>query len=103
MLTPGRTTVLECFVHGLAAAVPISVAYALFNGSLFSWHPTLMSLGYLAFMAEGVLTAIKFRPREGSSRIRAICTHVFWQLLALICIAGGFIAIYENKVQFRLS
>ena len=49
-------------------------------------------------MSEGVLTAIKFRPREGSSRIRAICTHIFWQLLSLICITGGLIAIYENKV-----
>ncbi|KAK9842941.1 hypothetical protein WJX74_004663 [Apatococcus lobatus] len=50
-------------------------------------------------MAEGVLTAVKFRPREGSSRIRAIFTHIFWQALALICVAGGFLAIYENKVN----
>ena len=77
MLTSSRTAVLECLAHGLAVGLPISVAYALFNGSLFSWHPALMSLGYLAFMAEGVLTAIKFRPREGSSRLRAVFTHVF--------------------------
>lgn len=102
MLRPNRTAILDCLVHSMAVLVPISIAYALFTGSLFSWHPTLMSLGYTAFMAEGVLTAVKLRPREGVSRIRAIFTHVFWQALALICVAGGFLAIYENKVKLLL-
>ncbi|KAK9861801.1 hypothetical protein WJX84_007059 [Apatococcus fuscideae] len=99
MLVPSRKAVLECLAHGLAVALPTCVAVVLFNGTLFSWHPTLMSLGYLSFMVEGVLTAIKFRPREGSSRVRAIFAHIFWQILAIICVAGGFLAIYENKVN----
>ena len=49
-------------VHILVIGCAVSIPVAIFNGTLFSWHPTLMSMAFLGFMAEGVLTSITFRP-----------------------------------------
>ena len=48
-------------IHILVAACAVSIPVAVFNGTLFSWHPTLMSIAFLGLMAEGVLTSISFR------------------------------------------
>ena len=48
-------------VHILVIGCAVSIPVAIFNGTLFSWHPTLMSMAFLGFMAEGVLTSISFR------------------------------------------
>lgn len=48
-------------IHILVIACAVSIPIAVFNGTLFSWHPTLMSIAFLGFMAEGVLTSILFR------------------------------------------
>lgn len=48
-------------IHVLVLACAVSIPVALFNGTLFSWHPTLMAIAFLGLMAEGVLTSISFR------------------------------------------
>lgn len=89
---------LEVAVHATVAATVASICAALFNGTLFAYHPTLMSLGYLAAMSEGVLTAVKFRRLEGSQRGTAIQRHFYIQLVAVLAAAAAFTAIYRNKV-----
>ena len=75
----------------------LSIPVAIFNGTLFSWHPTLMALAFLGFMTEGVTTAILFRAKDGNERVAAIQKHLIWQLLGFACLLGGFAAIYRNK------
>ena len=48
-------------IHVLVIACAISIPVAIFNGTLFSYHPTLMAVAFLGLMAEGVLTSISFR------------------------------------------
>ena len=50
-------------IHVLALLCALSIPVAIFNGTLFSWHPTLMALAFLGFMAEGVITSILFRSK----------------------------------------
>ena len=50
-------------IHALALLCALSIPVAIFNGTLFSWHPTLMAIAFLGFMAEGVLTSILFRSK----------------------------------------
>mmetsp|Transcript_11039 Transcript_11039/g.33104 ORF Transcript_11039/g.33104 Transcript_11039/m.33104 type:complete len:226 (-) Transcript_11039:49-726(-) len=89
---------LEVAVHGTIIATVGTIVIALYNGTLFAWHPILMSLGFLGIMSEGVLTALKFRRLEGPPRAAAIQRHFWIQLLAVTAVAGGFWAIYQNKV-----
>ena len=56
------TTTIHVLVIGCAVSIPV----AIFNGTLFSWHPTLMAVAFLGFMAEGVLTSVSFRSLVGS-------------------------------------
>ena len=56
-------------IHVLVLACAVSIPIATFNGTLFSWHPTLMSIAFLGLMAEGVLTSISFRSLVGCIRL----------------------------------
>lgn len=85
-------------IHALALLCSLSIPVAVFNGTLFSWHPTLMALAFLGFTAEGVVTSILFRSKEGQDRVRAIQRHLLLQALAFLCLLGGFYTIYQNKV-----
>ena len=89
-------------IHVLVFLLALSIPVAIFNGTLFSWHPTLMSLAFLGFMTEGVTTAILFRSKDGNERVAAIQKHLIWQLLGFACLLGGFAAIYRNKVGHPL-
>ncbi len=65
-------------IHVLVVACAVSIPVAVFNGTLFSWHPALMSIAYLGLMAEGVLTSISFRSLVGpvlieSSKAPTVC------------------------------
>ena len=84
-------------IHLLVLLLALSIPVAIFNGTLFSWHPTLMALAFLGFMTEGVTTAILFRAKDGNERVAAIQKHLIWQLLGFACLLGGFAAIYRNK------
>lgn len=48
---------LTWVLHALALGLGLSFAAMFFDKSLFSWHPTLMALGYLLFLTEGIVTA----------------------------------------------
>lgn len=49
----GVVTTLDATGHALSIGIAASMAAKFYNGSLFSWHPTLMALGFVAFMAIG--------------------------------------------------
>ena len=40
-----------------AASISLSIAFVLFDSSLFGWHPLFMSVGFLLFMTEGLIGA----------------------------------------------
>lgn len=90
---------LEIAAHGTIAATVATLVITLYNGTLFSWHPILMSTGFLGAMSEGVITALKLRSLEGPPRATAILRHFWIQLLAVIAVSVGFWAIYRNKVN----
>ena len=91
---------LVAVIRTLAITTALSLMVLLFDGSLFSWHPTLMAAGSLGLMTEGVLTAVSFRVQEGAARVAGIWRHLVWQGSAAALLAGGFVAIYQNKVSF---
>ena len=73
-------------IHILVIGCAVSIPVAIFNGTLFSWHPTLMSMAFLGFMAEGVLTSISFRSlvraSEASLLLSSSCqSQIAFQLL----------------------
>ncbi|EIE25654.1 hypothetical protein COCSUDRAFT_12782 [Coccomyxa subellipsoidea C-169] len=89
-------------IHVLALLCALSIPVAIFNGTLFSWHPTLMALAFLGLMAEGVVTSIMFRSKDGQDRVHAIQRHLIWQALGFVCLLGGFYAIYQNKARLSI-
>ena len=91
--------VLSAFTHALIALTAVSLVLVVFDGTLFSYHPLFMSLGFLLFMPEGILEAIGFRSTEGESRVKAITKHMWLQLAAVLCCGIGFGAIFANKVR----
>ena len=80
------------------SALTLMVSQA--DTTLFAWHPIFMTAGFLAFMVEGVLTALDFRAREGTPRVRAIQKHATLQMAASACILLGFTVIVANKVPW---
>ena len=62
-----------------------------------------MTLGFLLFMTWGVMSAVQFKGvSPGPDRVKAIWGHAFHQLRAVAAIAGGFAAIYQNKVGTQI-
>jgi hypothetical protein len=49
----GEARVPKLAVHALLVAIPVWVATLFFNGELFGFHATFMSLGFMLFMSEG--------------------------------------------------
>lgn len=92
---PGLRTASRVLTGALAA----TMGYGFFNNDLFSVHPILMAAGYLLFMSEGVMAAVRFRKREGGDRVAAIWLHAFTMGFALLSVAGGFAAIYANNIR----
>lgn len=90
---------LNILIHAAAILISLSIAFALFDNTLFAWHPLFMSVGYLLFMTEGLMSAVVFRHMDGADRVRAIWAHALMQCRAVICIIIGFIVIYQNKVR----
>lgn len=77
--------------------VAATVAFASFDGSLFSWHPLFMSLGFLIFMSEGILGALSFRALDNQARVAAIIGHALMQVRAMVLVLLGFAVIFQNK------
>ena len=92
------TGMLHTAIHAVVAVTVLSLVAMQYNGTLFSWHPVMMSIGTLGLMSEGVLTALKFRRLEGQQRVAAIQLHLYIQAAATVAVTLGFIAIARNKV-----
>ena len=57
-----------------------------------------MSVGFLLFMAQGVLRALDFRSTPpGPDRVAQITLHGLCQSLAVLCAGGGLLAIFQHK------
>ncbi|EFJ53321.1 hypothetical protein VOLCADRAFT_120257 [Volvox carteri f. nagariensis] len=91
----GRLTLA---LHCTVACVALSIAFVLFDNTLFAWHPAFMSIGYIVFMTEGLIAAIHFRQIDGPERVKAIWSHALLQLRAVICVIIGFGVIYRRKI-----
>lgn len=89
---------LSVLLHGSTISLSLSIAFSLFDSSLFSWHPLFMSLGFILFMTEGVMSAVTLRGiPPGHQRVLAIQSHALMQLRSLVCVIIGFAVIYRNK------
>lgn len=96
---PDMVYKLKNMLHASVVLVSLSIGLSCWSSSLFGWHPLFMSLGFLLFMSEGLISAVMFRHIDGPDRVRAIQSHALLQLRAVICIAIGFGVIYRNKVS----
>ena len=83
----------------VAVLTALWLAFALYDSSLFSWHPLLMSVGFVLLMTQGLVAAVQFRALDGPPRVAAIQSHALMQLRALLCIAVAFGVIVYNKVR----
>ncbi|XP_002158586.3 transmembrane reductase CYB561D2 isoform X1 [Hydra vulgaris] len=95
--------IIYTMVHILAVLLAVFIAYIAQPGSsLFSWHPTLMTIGFGLFMFEAILL---FSPYSSlmHSADRKTKTKYHWilQLCATVSILLGFAAILINKVQMN--
>ena len=85
-------------VYSLSAVVTFSLCAFVLDGSLFAWHPTFMSVGFLGLMMLGIVRSITFRKLDGKARVKAIQIHGFIQALASSCMFAGLGCIVQNKV-----
>lgn len=92
---PSLTTPLRGCALFLACTLPLAL---LEPTTLFTWHPTLLALGFFGLGAQGLLRARAARPTEGSERVSALWGHAAWMCGSVACVVGGGWAIYENKV-----
>jgi hypothetical protein len=69
-------------LRALGFIMSLSIAFASFDGSLFGWHPFSMALGYLCFMAEGLILAHDIRAALGDERVRGLEQHMWMQARA---------------------
>eukprot|EP00042_Codosiga_hollandica_P026726 m.128211 g.128211 ORF g.128211 m.128211 type:complete len:198 (-) comp52285_c0_seq1:40-633(-) len=84
-------------VHASTLVATAIVAYASPPSftSLFSWHPLLLTIGFVLLMPQGALV-ISGRGLGGPR----IPVHATLMGLAVLAIALGFAAIFYNKVLF---
>ena len=62
----------------LQPATAILLAAAHVKGTLFSWHPALMSIGFLGLIGQGVLTSHAARRLQGPERSKLLVQHALW-------------------------
>ena len=94
---------LVAIIYGLSASIVLTFCIYVLDGSLFAWHPVLMSVGFLSLTSLGVVRSITFRTLEGKARVKAIQIHAFLQICALSCMFAGLATIVQNKVSYRLQ
>jgi hypothetical protein len=76
-----RAATLPNALHVLLTILSLSLGFGCFDGSLFGWHPFAMSLAYLFFMAEGLISAWSIRPALSEERVRGLELHALMQVL----------------------
>uniref|UniRef100_A0A7S0WG64 Cytochrome b561 domain-containing protein n=1 Tax=Pyramimonas obovata TaxID=1411642 RepID=A0A7S0WG64_9CHLO len=85
-------------VHCLLISVPVIVSYMYFNGELFGWHATCMSLGYVLLMGNGVWMSSRATVKpNGEERLMLLKLHGLFQAGAALSVAIGLYCIYHNK------
>lgn len=82
---------------GCCVAMAMALLPSAYQGELFAWHPLMFTLGFVGFMTEGIMTAVRFRPNEGTTRVAAITNHALIQCASTACCCLGFYAIFHNK------
>lgn len=92
---------LSIMAHIFAVMLCVFVIYLAQPGtSSFSWHPTLMVLGFGLFMFEAILLFSPYSSLLGNSeRSLKVKCHWILQALSAVCIHLGFAAIYYNKIK----
>ncbi|KAJ6646071.1 putative transmembrane reductase [Pseudolycoriella hygida] len=89
-------------VHAALSAVTCFVTYICFYKGmvLFSWHPTLMLIGFLVLMTEAMLTfnPINLPTRELGYRSR-VFVHWVLQVVSTCAITASFVIIILNKIH----
>lgn len=93
--------VSSVFAHVIAVAFPVYISYLAGPGSsLFSWHPTLMTIAFSMLMVEAILL---FSPESSllfwASRKTKVTTHWILQISCIACALIGFATIFFNKVR----
>jgi len=85
--------------HLTAVLFPAIIIYSAVPGSsLFSWHPTLMSIGFALMMFEGIAVFSKSASLVPTiSRASKVNIHTYAILAGMLLVFGGFAAIYINK------
>lgn len=78
-----RAATFQNGLHLLLFVLSLSLAFGTFNGTLFGWHPFAMSIGYLFFMAEGLISAWAIRTTAGEERVRGLELHALMQVRPL--------------------
>lgn len=80
------------------AFIGVIAYFAVPGSSLFSWHPFLMTLGYIGFMFQAILVFSKesslFVNMQHQTKVRV---HWIFNTLGLIAILSGYAVIYYNK------
>lgn len=76
-----------------------SIAAKLLSHTLFSWHPVFISIGYLGFFGQGVLTSFAVREQEGDERSRLLTAHALWQLGGVSFVSLGAWATWVSRVD----
>ncbi|XP_059144618.1 transmembrane reductase CYB561D2-like [Physella acuta] len=87
--------------HVSAMLFPIIIIYSATPGSsLFSWHPTLMSIGCTLLMVEGIVIFSKSSslfPQKNRSWKASF--HYLLMASGVSCVVAGLVVIYINKEQ----
>eukprot|EP01096_Ripella_sp_DP13-Kostka_P004508 TRINITY_DN16825_c0_g1_i1.p1 TRINITY_DN16825_c0_g1~~TRINITY_DN16825_c0_g1_i1.p1 ORF type:complete len:274 (+),score=72.77 TRINITY_DN16825_c0_g1_i1:88-822(+) len=82
-------------VHGYVIAVGLVLGVMVWSpGTLFTYHPLFMVLGYGLLMTEGILASRYIKSRERKSSIKL---HVNLQLAGYFLALLGFLVIVYNK------
>ncbi|XP_039271588.2 transmembrane reductase CYB561D2-like isoform X1 [Styela clava] len=87
--------------HLIAIAFPAFIIYLASPGSsLFSWHPTLMTIAFTTLMVEAILV---FSPESSllfrASRKTKVTVHWILQCSCVLCALIGFVVIFYNKYE----
>ena len=99
--TPNKwffSIVLHVFIWLFVAGI---IYLAVPGSSLYSWHPTLMTIGVTGIMYEGMLLFDARHSPGGVNEMfkRAFVVKIHWimQGICFGCVAIGYIVIYVNK------
>ena len=59
----------------LLPSTALTIAAKLLNHTLFSWHPSFISIGFFGMFGQGVLTSFAARDQQGSARVQMLAAH----------------------------